>query len=123
MADCYALNVETDNTAWVCYHTDFPLVRIVDNQVSDYWWSPVKGSYHFAIWRDFVLFCNGYRENNRYHLYKLGDNHQMEHIATYSVKDGNTLSVIAGRKDTITFMREFVFYRVTIPELLHLQNR
>ena len=37
IADCYALNVASDQEVWLCYYTDFPLVRLVDGKVDDLW--------------------------------------------------------------------------------------
>ncbi len=32
IADCYALNVCSDREVWLCYYTDFPLVRLLDDK-------------------------------------------------------------------------------------------
>jgi hypothetical protein len=33
ISDCYALNVD-DTSAWACYYSDFPVVRIRDGVVT-----------------------------------------------------------------------------------------
>ena len=43
MADCYALNVCSDQETWLYFYTDFPLVRLVDGRVSGHWRVPVEG--------------------------------------------------------------------------------
>ena len=63
IADCYAMNVAYKNEVWLCYYTDFPLVRIRDKKLSHIWPDmPVAGSRAFAVTKDRVLFAGGYQE-------------------------------------------------------------
>jgi len=41
ISDCYALNVDRD-TAWTCYYTDFPIVRISDGALAG-WGNDIRG--------------------------------------------------------------------------------
>jgi hypothetical protein len=60
MADCYALNVCSDRETWLCYYTDFPLVRLLDRKLAGAWAMPVRGSAGFAVGQGRVLFGGSY---------------------------------------------------------------
>jgi hypothetical protein len=62
MADCYALNVADDAT-WLCYYTDFPLVRIDRSGQATAWNGAVAGARTFATSEEAVLFFGGYMED------------------------------------------------------------
>ncbi len=72
MADCYALNVRSDREAWLCFYTDFPLVRLVDWRVAGHWRVPVAGSHGFAVTGDRVLFGGSYTKPHALFLGRLG---------------------------------------------------
>ena len=72
IVDCYALNVVSDREAWVCYYTDFPLVKITDHEISGVWEQPVGATHAFAVWRDWVLFQGGYDDAHRFFLCEFG---------------------------------------------------
>lgn len=73
MADCYALNVCSGREAWLCYYTDFPLVKLVDLQLADVWLRfPVSGSPAFAVRGNAVLFAGGYKQRNSLFRVDLG---------------------------------------------------
>lgn len=74
ICDCYALNVVSDREVWLCYYTDFPLVRLVDGQVADFWPGlPVSGSSGFAVEGDMALFAGGYEDREFLFLVRLGE--------------------------------------------------
>jgi hypothetical protein len=64
MADCYALNVCSDQEAWLYYYTDFPLVRLVNRQIAGHWMLPVSGSHGFAVDGERVLFGGNYNKHD-----------------------------------------------------------
>lgn len=72
IADCYAMNVASKNEIWLCYYTDFPLVRIRDKSLHHIWPDmPVAGSSAFAVAKDRVLFAGGYQERQSLFLVSL----------------------------------------------------
>jgi hypothetical protein len=58
ISDCYALNV-SDETAWACYYTDFPVVRIRDGEVTA-WRNDVHGAKALAVGGSRVALFGGY---------------------------------------------------------------
>jgi hypothetical protein len=44
--DCYAMNV-TGETAWACYYSDFPIVRVAPGFAVDGWTCGVSGATHW----------------------------------------------------------------------------
>ena len=74
IADCYALNVVSDEEVWLCPYTDFPLVRLKNKETIHRWDNnPVHGANAFAVWKDRALFTGGYGERDKLfvvHLYQ-----------------------------------------------------
>ncbi len=64
IADCYALNVCSNQDTWLYYYTDFPLVKLTGGRLAEFWRDiPVSGSSAFAVGRkNNVLFAGGYHE-------------------------------------------------------------
>ncbi|MFB9925474.1 hypothetical protein ACFORO_04035 [Amycolatopsis halotolerans] len=56
--DCYALNVDGD-TAWTCYYTDWPVVRIRDDGVTG-WTNGISGATALAVHGSRVALYGGY---------------------------------------------------------------
>ncbi len=62
MADCYALNVCSDDETWLYYYTDFPLVRLVNRRIAGSWRMPIAGSRGFAVDGKRVLLGGSYKD-------------------------------------------------------------
>jgi hypothetical protein len=58
VSDCYALNVD-DTSAWACYYSDFPVVRIRDGAVTG-WHNDIKGASALAVAGSRVALFGGY---------------------------------------------------------------
>lgn len=69
ISDCYALNVDGD-TAWTCYYTDFPVVRIHDGAVTG-WHNDVGGVKALAVGGSRVALYRGYGDDR--HRLVLGE--------------------------------------------------
>jgi hypothetical protein len=81
IADCYALNVCSNREAWLCYYTDFPLVRLVDGQAAGLWAGVgVEGSHAFAVSGRRVLFAGDYEKRDRLFLVDLATSKVRERI-------------------------------------------
>ncbi|BCJ76735.1 hypothetical protein CS0771_62790 [Catellatospora sp. IY07-71] len=59
IADCYALNVDA-HTTWLCYYTDFPVVRVTDGRAQLLGSAPVRGSRALVACRDEVVLVGSY---------------------------------------------------------------
>jgi hypothetical protein len=59
------------NDIWICYDTDFPLVRIRNGRVEALRQIPVHGADAFAISGNQASFRGGYEDPNQYHLINL----------------------------------------------------
>ncbi|MEV6910383.1 hypothetical protein [Amycolatopsis sp. NPDC051071] len=69
--DCYALNLDGE-TAWVCYYSDFSVVRIRDGVVKA-WTNEVHSAAALAVAGDTVAFAGGYApDRHRLVLARLG---------------------------------------------------
>jgi hypothetical protein len=58
ISDCYALNVD-DTSAWACYDSGFPVVRIRDDAVTG-WHNDIKGAGAVAVAGSRVALFGGY---------------------------------------------------------------
>ncbi|GGE71499.1 hypothetical protein [Priestia taiwanensis] len=69
--DCYAMNV-TNDSVWLCYYSDFPLVQLKDGKIHRQWdVEPyIERPHDFAVGEDKVLFCS----SNKLEVYSLTDN-------------------------------------------------
>lgn len=121
MADCYALNVTSNSEAWCYYYTDFPIVRIWNDQVVEYWTSPVQGASTFAVWRDSVLMNSGYN-SDEWALLKLRENgrSRIEEVFTFRDRSGEVLHSAAAvaRGYTVWFVENGVVHDIDLRELV-----
>ncbi len=117
ISDCYALNVASDREVWLCYYTDFPLVKLVDGRIEGIWPRfPVKGSPGFAIDGEAVLFEGGYDDKDTLHLVRLGEKRTLKLIATG--EDGRPLKKFSafGRRDRLYLQTEEALHVVDVPD-------
>lgn len=119
MADCYALNVVSNRETWCYYYTEFPLVRLYDEQIVESWNGAVPGSDGFALWQNHVLFRGGYRDHDQYFLYELGENGNLALKAVYEVQDEAGEKI----KARLQVARGHVFYIVQDNRLYQLDLR
>lgn len=72
IADCYALNVVSNNEAWLCPYTNFQIVKVEDYQIIHSWDNnPIRGSHAFAVWKDRVLLAGGYSDKGNLFIVSL----------------------------------------------------
>lgn len=87
ICDCYALNVVSNHTSYCYYYTEFPLVKIKNHEIVDYWHVPISGSHAFAIYRNFALFLGDYQTQTTLFLLSLNNDHTATMRKTISLKD------------------------------------
>jgi hypothetical protein len=91
IADCYAMNVCSQEEVWLCPYTEFPLVQLVEQQIKQVWLDvPVRGSQAFAISSGRALFAGGYENWKKLFLVTL-DTMSEEQIEAVD-QDGARLS-------------------------------
>jgi hypothetical protein len=88
ICDCYALNVSEDG-AWLCFYTDFPLVRLDRKGNAKVWPTPKKlrGVNVFAVGRGHVLLSGGYDKREQFFLYSLANPGKLTPKAEVHFKD------------------------------------
>jgi hypothetical protein len=122
MCDCYALNVVSNEEAWCYYYTQFPLVRICNQQIQAFWDCPVQGAGGFALWQDMVLFRGDYDNRDLYYLFGLVDDGSMEACSVYRMvdKEGDALQpeMFASRGRFMFFTRGSRCYQVDLEDLV-----
>jgi len=91
IADCYAMNVCSQQEVWLCPYMEFPLVQLVEQQIKQVWLDvPVRGSQAFAISSGRALFAGGYENWKKLFLVTL-DTMSEEQIEAVD-QDGARLS-------------------------------
>jgi hypothetical protein len=118
IADCYAMNVASNEDVWLYYYTDFPLVRLRHYQFDRQWLNmPVRGSQAFAVMEDRVLFAGGYSNKGRLFLVSL-KNMVMEEILPVGNR-GETVKFVAayGRGSRLYLDTDEAIYQLELREL------
>jgi len=64
MADCYAMNIDSDNNTWFYYYTEFPLVKLNSSRQIEFWENKAGGSSSINISGNRILMAEGYDGNN-----------------------------------------------------------
>jgi hypothetical protein len=114
IADCYAMNVGSDREVWLCYYTDFPLVRLLDGKPEGIWLKqPVSGSPGFAVSGELILFAGGYNRKNELFLVQLR-NMRCKTIMPVDAL-GETVKKFAahGRRDRLFLQRKDALYVIS----------
>jgi hypothetical protein len=118
ICDCYALNVSSNNETWCYYYTDFPLVRLLDYNIVNWWDCPIRGANRFAVNGNIVLMDGGYDKRDQYHLFELEADGSMRELAAFAffTPDGAPLAAVrkAFRADQGILLHENRIYRVDL---------
>jgi hypothetical protein len=118
ISDCYALNVESEESVWFCYYMDFPLVRLHRGNVASVWNMPVKGSHAFAVFAGHALFQGGYDDHDTFHLLDLGRGTKARPLAKFGLRDADGRQLAArsviGRGSAIHFIDDNKLYRLDV---------
>ncbi len=115
ITDCYALNVINSTELWIYYYTEFPLVKIVQQRVADYWMPPIRGSSHFAVWQQYVLFYGNY-DDRLLRLYELSNDHKLVHIADFEGLE--SVHEVITRSNHLLFREGHHFYQLDMADLV-----
>ena len=118
IVDCYALNVESNSTTWFYYYTEFSLVKIKDEQVTDYWKMPIEGSDAFAIYRNFALFRGADNDSDHLYLIELLDNNVANVIKKISLDNIGNVDWVIARGDSLLILSGKCVYRVSVHDFL-----
>ena len=100
IADCYALNVSSDEHTWIYFSTEFPLVRITGQYSRSTWRPSVDGSNAVAVWQDWALFQGGYNDHDTFELYKLDADGRCSRVALFRFSDERSRKTLDGTRAT-----------------------
>lgn len=118
--DCYALNVDGE-TAWTCYYSDFPIVRIQNDRVTT-WSNEIHGANAMAVAETRVALFGGYQADR--HRLAVGDliDGRLGITGEYRVvlPDGGPLpdrTRVEGRGRELHFLTDQDWYRLTVTDI------
>ena len=118
ICDCYALNIESDSSAWLYYYTEFPLVHLRDQHIEAHWAMPIEGSNAFAVSQGFALFSGGYDKRDKYHLFELSEAGRTNEVTTFTLTDDKGKQLVAdwvfARSDALYIVRNYQVYRCEV---------
>lgn len=121
IADCYALNVASDQDVWCYYYTDFPLVHLHDKRIVSTWNVPVSGSHAFAVASEYVLFAGGYDKRDSFQLVRLARNGTSRLIGEFVLMDDDGIPVklvrTIGRGAKLYVLDDAVLYEIDLSDL------
>jgi hypothetical protein len=120
IADCYALNVESEDDIWLYYYTEFPLVRLHCREIKSFWKMPLAGSTAFAVSKKYALFRGTYQHRDTYQLLFLDPKGDAALVAKIELQDvyGDKLVAerVVGRADAIYLISGGLCYRILVQE-------
>lgn len=64
IADCYAMNIDSDDNTWFYYYTEFPLVKLNSSKQIEFWETKLRGSSSLNISKNMILMTEGYSGDN-----------------------------------------------------------
>lgn len=122
--DCYALNVFSNHTVYLYYYSDFPLLalynktnyELVNNDLLKK--SPIAGSKAFSIWKDYILFGDGYNKKGQIHLYSLKNRTIQSYKPVNEENNPIDYDYAIGRKDHLFLVCKNLVYHLTIRDIL-----
>jgi hypothetical protein len=124
MADCYALNVESDDDAWCYYYTDFALVHIRDRSVASHWKMPLEGSSCFAVAGNHALFNGGYENRDLYSVFRLDSPEPVLLVQlTLNLQNQRGVERAVGRRNYIWLLAGTQIYRLSVESALEVIRR
>lgn len=119
--DCYALNVAGD-TAWACYYSDFPVVRIAAGTVTSWRNTIAQGVRALAVADGTVALCGGYGSDRDVLVLARLDHDRLHKLAEYRLvlPDGSPLPAttrITGRGADLHLIDDGDWYRLDLDDL------
>ncbi len=60
MADCYAMNIDSENNVWFYYYTEFPIVKLNGEKKIEFWNTTIHGANSLNIFKNKILMADGY---------------------------------------------------------------
>lgn len=111
--DCYAMNVENDDTLWFYYYADYRLVCLQNGKL-DFWRSPFTRVGLIAISSDYVM----YYHKRMFKICRLRTNGSIQSIQSKIYKVSPRFDYVDVRADTVVFLKNSQLYRFTIANLL-----
>jgi hypothetical protein len=119
--DCYTLNVEGE-TAWSCYYSGFPIVRMSERTVTG-WRNTISGARALIATSDTCALIGGYAERrNRVVPGRLGEGrYEPASDAPLVLPDGRCLperTRMVGRGPELHVFTEATWYRLSLDDLV-----
>ncbi len=120
ITDCYALNVDGD-TAWTCFYTEWPLVRIRDGGVTG-WHNDVRSATALAVRGSRVAFYGGYEPDRDRLVAGVLDDDRLRVTGEYRLvlPDGQEVprrARVFGRGADLHLVTEADWYRLNLEDL------
>jgi hypothetical protein len=120
ISDCYAMNIDSGGDVWICYYTDFPIVRINEGAVVGHWRSPVFGSDSLCVAFPYVLFFGDYEDKDVCQLVKLETKGKAIKLDEFricnSAGERFNITRVAVRASKLYFLAEGNVYCVDVSE-------
>ncbi|WP_026566620.1 hypothetical protein [Bacillus sp. UNC41MFS5] len=122
--DCYGLNVYSNQSIYLYYYSDFPLLAL--HNKTDYELfnheplkeSPIVGSKAFSIWKGHILFGHGYNGKGKLHLYSLNKKTTQSYLPVNEENDIIKYDYAVGRKNNLFLVCKNDVYHVDIRDII-----
>lgn len=120
ISDCYAMNV-VDDAVWLCTYADFPISRLGFDGDVRVWVNEKRGAHLLAVDGDLAVLLGGYEGERRHGmLLRLEQDAARpvgEFVIDMPVDDLRELPLAGARGETLHFVREDTWSRLTVGEI------
>ncbi|RDI41065.1 hypothetical protein [Falsibacillus pallidus] len=122
--DCYAMNVCSNNTIYLYYYLDFPLLALHNKtdfelfnqkQMNE---PPIVGSHAFSIWKEHILFAHGYMDKGQIHHYSLQTGAVHSYLPVNEINEVIHYEFAVGRKHRLFLVSKKDVYLVDIRDVV-----
>lgn len=100
ICDAYALNVDGDGSAWVYFHTAFPIVHIRDGQYRA-WTLGASGAHALAVDRGRALLLGEYKDPNSVRVVRLSSGPDAEIVERLALVDESGATLRGARGSAV----------------------
>ncbi len=116
IADCYALTL-AGRDVWSCYYTDFPVILVSDGKESYWTNNEIGGASALAVSDRLVVLAGGYsKEKTRIALIKLSAD-SVKRVGAINRPQLASAELLQGRSDTLHFVVDHEWHRLTVREI------
>jgi len=119
MADCYAMNIDSDDKVWFYYYTEFKVIKLNEKNEFEVWDCDLSGSSSINIANNRILMADGY-DGDDFQLFEIGTKLKRKKKVKFKNQNGDELKkgqYVSSDGSLIGFFDKNQFYWIDLNEL------